>query len=64
MKTKDEFSLRKPVLLEANLVELMGDTVEKLKSVSSAKGFIMIAVAPGNKITPAIDILQTEVQIF
>ncbi|XP_033218255.1 uncharacterized protein LOC117173723 [Belonocnema kinseyi] len=60
INTEDKFSTKKTTL-ESSLVELIRDTVEKLKSISNDKGFIMVAVAPGNKISPAIEILQTEI---
>ncbi|XP_024939691.1 uncharacterized protein LOC107266554 isoform X2 [Cephus cinctus] len=58
---EDEFSPRRPFPLQANLVDLLGDTIKELKSVSSDKGFILVAAAPGNEISGAVDLLQREI---
>ena len=61
-KNEDDFSPKTPISIIHDWLELMEDTVEKLKAISGEKGFIMVAAATGNELSPAIDLLQKEVQ--
>lgn len=47
---------------EANLLQLIKDTVTKSKSLPYDKGFILIAFSPGNQLLPAIDFLKETVR--
>lgn len=47
--------------LNGNLLELVKDTIGKIKSLSYDENFIFIAFSPGNELVEAIDYLKYRV---
>lgn len=59
--SEDEFSPRRPFPLKPTVTNLIGNTIRELKSIPNDKGYMLIAVAPGNERASAVDLLQREV---
>ncbi|XP_043267130.1 uncharacterized protein [Venturia canescens] len=59
--TEDELNGKRSLPLEASFVEILTDAIREFKMMRNNNGFVLVAAAPRNEWSHAIDVLQHEI---